>query len=130
MPGEQRGRRSAVNIVIAEDSDLFTSQSRISDAFGGSLHLRHGVGVGHQLADGRIEKVLDRVDVDIAPGKQARQHFRQLIALRNRQRPGRSARIQPVAPQLSGQGMRDTEKGRRSLDGQCGCGERHDACER
>ena len=130
MPGQQRRGRSAINIVIAEDRDLFASHGRIRDAFGGGLHLRHGVGIWHQLADGRIEKILDRVDIDVAPRKQTRQHFRQLIALRNRQRPRSPARIQPVTPQLSGQGMRDAEKGRRRLDGQCGCGKRHDVCKR
>ncbi len=87
----------------------------------------HGVGIGHHLADGRIEKVLDRVDLDVAPGQHPRQHFRQLIALHDRQRPRRAARIEPVAPQFSGRRTRDTEKRRRRFDRQCGCGERHDA---
>ena len=130
MPGQQRRRSGAVDVVVAEDRDLFVARGRIRDALGGRLHLRHGVGIGHQLADGRIEKVLDRVDLDVAPRQHPRQHLRQLIALRDRQRPRRAARIEPVAPQFSGRGMRHAEKRRRSFDRQCGCGKRHDAFRR
>ena len=76
--------------------------ARVRDALGRGFHLRHGEGIGHQLADGRIEKILDRVDLDIAPGQHPRQHFRQLIALRDRKRARRAPRIEPVAPQLAG----------------------------
>ena len=127
VPGQERRRGGAVDIVIAEDRDLFAARRRVRDALRGGFHLRHGVGIGHQFADGRIEKILDRVDVDVAPGQHPRQHFRQLIALRDRQRPRRAARIEPVAPQFSGRGMGDAEKRRRRFDGQCGCGKRHDA---
>ena len=125
VPGKQRRRGGAVDIVIAEDGDLFAARRRVRDALRGGFHLRHGVGIGHQFADGRIEKILDRVDVDVAPGQHPRQHLRQLIALRDRQRPRRAARVEPVAPQLSGRGMGDAEKRRRRFDGQCGCGKRH-----
>ena len=124
VPRQQRRRGGAVDIVIAEDRHLLAARGRLRDAFGGGFHLRHGVGIGHQFADGRIEKILDRVEFDIAPGQHPRQHFRQLIALRDRQRPRRPPRIEPVAPQLSGRRTRDAEKRRRRFDGQCGCGER------
>ena len=130
VPGQQCRRGGAVDIVVAEDRDLLAARGGVRDAFGGGFHLRHGVGIGHQFADGRIEKILDRVDLDIAPRQHPRQHFRQLIALRDRQRPRRAPRIEPVAPQLSGRGMRHAEKRRRRFDGQCGCGKRHDACSR
>ena len=127
VPGQQRRRCGAVDVVVAEDRDLFPARHRVRDAFRGGLHLRHGVGIGHQFADGRIEKILDRVDLDIAPRQHPRQHLRQLIALRDRQRPRRAARIEPVAPQLSGRRMRHAEKRQGRFDGQCGCGKRHDA---
>ena len=57
MPGEQRRRGRAVDIVVAEDRDLLAAHGRIRDALGGGLHLRHREGIGHQLADGRIEEV-------------------------------------------------------------------------
>ncbi len=129
MPGQQGRRGGAVDIVVAEDRDLFASGGRIRDALGGGFHLRHGVGIGQQLADGGIEKVLDSVDPDIASRQYPRQHFRQLITLRNRQRPRRPPRIKPVAPQLSGRRMRDAQKSRRCFDRQCGCGKRHDGAE-
>ena len=120
VPGEQRRGRGAVDVVVAEDRDLLAARGRIRDTLGGGFHLRHGVGIGHQFADGRIEKILDRVDLDIAPGQHPRQHLRQLIALHDRERPRRAAGIEPVAPQLSGRRMRHAEKRRRRFDGQCG----------
>ena len=130
MPGQQRRRGRAVDVVVAEDRDLLAARGRVGDALRGGLHLRHGVGIGHQLADGRIEKILDRVELDIAAGQHPRQHFRQLIALRDRQRPRRAARIEPVAPQFSRRRTRHAEKRRRQFNGKSGCGKRHDAFER
>jgi len=91
------------------------------------LHLRHGVGIGHQFADGRIEKILDRVDLDVAARDHPRQHLRQLVALRDRQRPRRAPGIEPVAPQFSGRRLRHAEKRRRQFNGQSGYGRRHAA---
>ena len=122
MPGQQRRRGRAVDVVIAEDRDLLAARRRVRNALGRGFHLRHGIGIGHQFADGRIEKVLDRVDLDIAPGQHPRQHFRQLIALRDRQRPRRAAGIEPVAPQFSGRRMRHAEKRRRRVDGNADAG--------
>ena len=48
-----------------------------------------GEGIGHQLADGRIEEILDRIDLDAAAGDHPRQHLRQLVALRDRKRARR-----------------------------------------
>ena len=130
VPRQQRRRGGAVDIVIAEDRDLLAPDRGLRDALGGGFHLGHGVGIGHQFADGRIEKILDRVEFDVAAGQHPRQHFRQLIALRDRQRPRRAPRIEPVAPQFSGRRARDAEKRRGRFDRQCGCGERHDAFKR
>ena len=58
MPGEQRRRGRAVDVVIAEDRDFFAAHGRIRDALRRRLHLRHRVGIGHHLADGRIEIIL------------------------------------------------------------------------
>ena len=129
MPGQQRRRGRAVDVVVAEDRDLLAARGRVRDALGRGLHLRHGVGIGHQFADGRIEKILDRVDLDIAARQHPRQHFRQLIALRDRQRPRRPPGIEPVAPQFSGRRTRHAEKRRRQFNGNGGCGKRHDAFE-
>jgi hypothetical protein len=48
------------------------------------------------------------------------------MALRNRERPRGAARIEPIPPKLSSQGLADTEKGRGRFDWQCGSGKRHD----
>ncbi len=130
VPGEQRRRGRAIDVVVTEDRDLFAARRRVRDPLGGRFHLRHGVGIRHQFADGGIEKVLDRLDCDLAPRQHPRQHLRQLVALRHRQRPRDAARIEPVAPQFTGQGMRHAEKRLGRFDGQCGCRERHDALSR
>jgi hypothetical protein len=119
MPCQQRRRGRAVNVVIAENRDLFVSHRRVRDAFRRGFHLRHGKGIGHQFADRRIEKILDRIDLDVASGQHPRQHFRQLIALCNRQRPRRPALIEPIAPCLAGYRMRHAEKGRWHCDREC-----------
>ena len=103
MPGQQRRRGRAVDVVIAEDRDLLTAHRGVRNALRRRFHLRHGIGIGHQFADGRVEKVLDAVDLDVAAGQHPRQHLRQLIALHDRERPRRAARIEPVAPHFSGQ---------------------------
>ena len=129
MPGQQRRRGRAIDVVIAEDRDLLAARGRIRNALRRRLHLRHGMGIGHQFADGRIEKILDLVDPDIAARQHARQHFRQLVALRDRQRPRRPPRVEPVAPQFAGRRTRHAEKRRRQFNGNGGCGKRHDAFE-
>ena len=58
MPGQQRRRGRAVDVVIAKDRNFFAAHGRIRDALRRRLHLRHGVGIGHQFADGRIEIIL------------------------------------------------------------------------
>jgi len=84
VPCQQRRRGRAVDIVVAEDRDLFSPCRGIRDTLRRGFHLGHGVRIGHQLADGRIEKILHRVNLDIAAGQHPRQHFRQLISLRDR----------------------------------------------
>ena len=84
---------------------------------------RHGEGIGHQLADGRIEEVRHRVDVDAAARQHPRQQLRQLVALHDGKRPRRAARIEPVAPELVRSAERATpRKACGSLDGQGGGG--------
>ena len=129
MPGQQRRRGGAVDVVIAEDRDLLTACGRVRNAPRRRFHLRHGVGIGHQFADGRIEEVLDLVDPDVAARQHARQHLRQLVALRNRQRPRRAPCIEPVAPQFVRRRTLHAEKRQRQFNGQSGCGKRHDAFE-
>ena len=127
MPCQKRRRGGAVDVVVAEDRNFFVSRGGVRDAFCRRFHLRHRGGIGHQFADGRIEKILDRFDPDVAPGQHPRQHLGQLMALHDRERARGAARIEPVAPQFSGRRLHNAEKRRRRFDGQNGCGERHDA---
>ena len=67
-------------------------------------------GSGIEPLDGRIEKGLDRVDLDIAAGEHARQQFGQVVALRDRQRARRAALVEPVAPGAAGRRILDAEE--------------------
>jgi hypothetical protein len=58
--------------------------------------------VGHQPPHGRIEKFSDRVDLDIAAGKDAREQLRHTVALGHRGGARLAARIEPRAPDAPG----------------------------
>ena len=47
VPGEQRRRGGAVDVIVAEDRDPLAPNGRVRDAFGRSFHLRHGEGIRH-----------------------------------------------------------------------------------
>ena len=120
MPGQQRGGGRAINVIVAEDGHLLAAHRGVRQALRRGFHLRHAGGVGHQFADGRIEKILDRIQRNVASGDHARQHLRQRKLLHHGLRPRGGAGIKPAAPQLAGRGSRDTEKRGRSFRGQCG----------
>ena len=67
-------------------------------------------GSGIDALDGRIEKCFDRIGLDVAAGEDARQQLRQLVALRDRQRPRRAALVEPVAPGAAGRRILDAEE--------------------
>lgn len=124
VPGQQRRRGGAIDVVVAEDRDLLAPRRRVRDPLRRGLHLSHGERIRHQLPDGRIEKVGDRVDVHPAARQHPRQQFRQLVPLHDGERLGRPARVQPVAPELVGERARDAQErlghlGRQGGGGRC-----------
>ncbi len=84
----------------------------VGDPLRRRLHLRHRERIRHGAADRRIEKVLDRVELDAAAGDDPRQHLRQVVTLRDRKRARGIARRQAVTPNTPGRGVRDAEKRR------------------
>jgi hypothetical protein len=107
---EQRGRRCAVNIVVAEDRHLLAAHDRVGDA---SRRLRHGgehVRIGHRSPDRRVEERLDRIDFDIAAGEDAREQLGEVVPLRYRKRARRSALVEPAAPSAPGRRAFDAEE--------------------
>ena len=95
---EQRRRSGAVNIIIAEYGDALAAPDRVRDARRRRRHGGEHVGIGHRALDGRIEEGVDRVDLDIAAGEDARQQLRQIMPLRDRERPRGAALVEPAAP--------------------------------
>ena len=62
-------------------------------------HVGQHVGIRHQRAHRRIEEGRDLVDLDAAPGEDARQQLGHVVvALRDRERARRAALVEPVAP--------------------------------
>ena len=109
-PGQHGGGCRAVDVVVAENRDALAAHNSIGDA---RCRLGHGgehIRIGHRAFDGRIEKSVDRVGLDIAAGEDARQQFGNLVALRDRQRARRAALVEPVAPGAAGRRSFDAEE--------------------
>jgi hypothetical protein len=110
IPAWRRKRASSAAEVIAEDGDGLAA----GDCVGEPLRrLRHGgedVGIGHRALDRRIKERLDRIDLDIAAGKNARQQLRKFVPLRDRQRQRRAALVEPATPCASGRRALDAEE--------------------
>ena len=107
---EQCRRCRAIDVVVAEDRDRLAVLDRIGEAL---RRLRHGgqhIRIGQQRLHGRIEIGLDRVGLDAAPGQDARQQFRHVASLRNRERTRGAALVQPVAPGAAAGGFLHAEK--------------------
>ena len=107
---QQRRRCRAIDVVVAEDRDALAAHDGVGEARRRLRHAGEHVRVGHRALDGRIEKGLDRIDLDIAAGENARQQFGQVVALRDRQRPRRAALVEPVAPSAAGRRVFDAEE--------------------
>lgn len=126
MPGQQRRRGRAVDIVVAENRDLLAVPCGIRDPLRGGLHLRHRERVRQKLAYGWIEEICDGVAVDTAARQHPRQQLGQLVALHDGERLRRTARIQPVAPKLVGERARHPQERLGRFDRQGGGGRRHE----
>ncbi len=110
IPRQQRRGGSTVDVVIAEDRGCLTAHDGIGKPRRRFLHAGEHVRIGHRPSDRRIEKGIDRVDLDIAAGKDARQQFGQVVTLRDRQCPRGGTLIEPVAPSAAGRGAFNAEE--------------------
>ena len=124
-PGQQRRRGRAIDVVVAEDRDPLAPLRRVGDALAAASISVTVCGSGISLRMVGSRKCVDRIDLDTAPGQHSRQQFRHIVALRDRKRPRRPARIEPVAPHLAGRGLRHAQKSGLYFDRQCGCRKRH-----
>ena len=107
---QQRRRSGTVDIVIAEDRDRLAAHDGVGDPAGGLAHSRKHMRIGHIAFDRRIEECVDTVHVDVAAGKDARKQFGNFVTLRDRERPGGPALVEPVAPCSSRRRMLDAEE--------------------
>ncbi len=98
---EHRRRGGAVDVVVAEDGNCFTACDCVRQPSRRYRHLRDRIGVRHQRTHRWIEEACNLVHFDPAPRKNTRQKLRNAVLLRDGQRPGRAALIEPVAPGTS-----------------------------
>jgi hypothetical protein len=66
--------------------------------------------IGHGVLDGRVEKRGDRIGLDVAAGKDARQKLGKLVPLRNIERAHGTALVKPVAPSSPGRRIFDAKE--------------------
>ena len=116
---EQRGSRRAIDIIIAEDRDAFGTHDRVGKPRSRFRHGGDDVRVGHQPPHGRIEKALDLVGLNAAPGEDARKQFGNIVGLRNRESARGTALVEPVAPGAAARRTLDVEKEPRSRFWHC-----------
>ena len=107
---QQRRRGGAVDVVIAENGDALAARHRVGNALRRFLHGGQHIRIGHRALDGRIEKRIDRIGLDIAAGENARQQFRQIVALRDGERARGAALVEPVAPSAPGRRVFDAKE--------------------
>ena len=107
---QQRRRGGTVDIIIAKDRHRLAAHDGVGNSAGRLLHAGEYVRIGHRAFDRRIEERLDRVHLNVAAGENAREQLRNVVTLRNGERAGRPARVEPVAPRPAGRRLFDAEK--------------------
>ena len=72
---EERRAAGAVDVVVAEDRDPLAALDGAGEPLRRRLHVAHDEGVGHQVAQGRIEIAVDRLRRDAPPGENPSEEF-------------------------------------------------------
>ncbi len=98
---EQRARRGAIDIIVAEDRNTLAAHDRLGNAAGGLVHVGHDGRIRHQVADRGIKETGGVFCLDAAARQHPGNEFGNFGCLGDRQRSIAGARIQPVAPLLA-----------------------------
>ncbi len=107
---QHRGRGRAVDVVIAEDRHLLAALDRVGQSLRRRSHVGENFRIGHEPFHGRVEIGLEGFEFDAAPGEDARQQLGDPVALHDRERAGRRALVEPVAPGAAGHRALHVEK--------------------
>jgi hypothetical protein len=100
--GQQRRRRCAVDVVVAEDRDQLATHDGVGETARRRFHVDDDIRVRHQPLDGGIEIGIDVVDIDIASSEDAGEQVGHAVPLRDGERPRIAAVVEPVAPHPPG----------------------------
>jgi len=114
---QQRRRAGAVDVIIPEDRDLLASLDGVRHAGERLVHGGQRRGVGHQLADRRIEVTRRLGHAHAAPGENAGEQIVDPMRLGQRQRGRLARRIEPRPPRSAEDGVFDAEEGGRRSGG-------------
>ena len=113
VAGEQRRRRRAVDVVVAEQCHRLARLDRVRDALCRSIHVAQARGVRHQRLERGAQDVLNVVGRDPARCEHAAQQLRQAVALADDAGERLRLGAQTLAPDEAARGRRDAEKRRR-----------------
>ena len=108
--GEQRRRRRAIDVVVAEDGDLLAAHDRVGDPPGRRLHVGQHRRVGHQRLEARRQEGGRVVDADPASGQDARDHIGDLVPLGDGERRIGAGAVEPLEPAPAGERALDAEE--------------------
>ncbi len=98
IPAEESGAAGAVDVVVAEDGDPLPSLDGALQPLGRRLHVAQDEGVGHELAQRRIEIALGRLRRDAAPRQHPGDELVLAADLGDGERPQFPGRIEPRPP--------------------------------
>ena len=107
----ERGRRGAIDVVVAEHGDGLVALDRIGEPRRALVHVAHGAGVGHQRLEGGVERDGHLVEPDAARGQHPAQQLGQAVALADGDGGLGGRGIQALAPGKAARGGRDAEEG-------------------
>ena len=120
---DERHRRDAVDVVVADEADMLRAPDRRGEALGPPVEVAQLQRRRHELADRRVEMPARLVERDAAPGQHASQHLRQRMLLRDgeRQPVVDQARL-PGAPAQRARHVEKMASVRRGLRPRSSCG--------
>ncbi len=94
-PGHERRRRGTVDVVVAEDHDLFTPLDGRRETIGGLAAIGERIRIRHQRPKRRIEEARGIVEHDPAAGKHATKEIGITVDLTDGERPVLARLVKP-----------------------------------
>ena len=107
---DERRAAGAVDVVVAEDRDALAPHGGGGEAHGRRLHVAQDEGVGHQVAQGRVEIALDRLRRDAAACENPGEELVVAADLGDGERARLACAVEPRPPRPSERRALDIEE--------------------